>query len=605
VHYDEPGASDETIPDCPVAWHVQHRYTVVGNHQPSLTLLGPGATHDQKQIAVEVFEGLRLQVLSPSPDQTFDLFAEVKASAIASRPIASVTASVGTTTQSLAGNNGSYTGTLKLPPNQTSMDLVVRAQTTAGETAESTVHIYQAQHPPTLTIHAPLPATVARPTLDLDLACGGDTPTCNITVEFGPFGSLGKEIQLVSGGAQVQTTVDLGQWDGLEGSITMTASNAHGSTIVTRDIVVEGSRWYKELQALPEAILDADLSTMPWRFVRVDQAFGDTATDWAPQHIDPTKPFPVALHVDGQPDTRIFDGMIHDGFEHSYSDWVRLVPGAVLYQTMDQNGIGRLTRWAGKADAAYPVPAEAVSLSGDYLAFSFFNGAQVHLESVRNSTGVVTVLPDGDDEIGISSDGVVARASISPNPPSAGCGTGTLNSKLFLGDKLLASEPNSYYSNLQTDGKTVVYWKRSYVGMSCNETLQVAMNDGSSETLLGPTAPAANRSTNGGELIKMNNGWIAFVLPDQSSQYTELWRRSPTGTLERIVKTSSDLWLEGLGDDGSMMYMVDWFRANQRSFVGPSGRTTLVGHGLGRAFFYQGKWYILIGRSLFQMVQPQ
>jgi hypothetical protein len=70
-----------------------------------------------------------------------------------------------------------------------------------------------------------------------------------------------------------------------------------------------------------------------------------------------------------------------------------------------------------------------------------------------------------------------------------------------------------------------------------------------------------------------------------------------SGTLERIVKTSSDLWLEGLGDDGSMMYMVDWVTANQRSFVGPSGRTTLVGHGLGRAFFYQGKWYVLIGRS--------
>jgi hypothetical protein len=608
IRYDEPGAADETIPDCPAAWHVQHRYIAVGKHAPTLTLLSNDGQREQIQTSLEIFEGLRIEVVSPTVDQVFGTDAEVKVQArlLASRPFASATATVGATSATLiADADMLYAGSVSLSPNQASLDLVVRAQTTAGETAESTVHIYQTLHAPKLIIHAPLLETVARPTLDLDLACVGDVPGCDLTVYIDPVADNSTGTMIASGSGQIKTTVDLGQWTGLGAFLLFKTSNGHGGVIeVWRHIFVENSSWYKELRALPEGILDADLTATPWRFVRSDLSFGEAATEPALQSIQIGKPYPIALHVDGQAtDTRIFDGMIGDGLGHSYSDWVRLAPGAVLYASYDQlSGQSLLTRWAGSASPSYPVSALGATFAGDYLAFA--DGHR--LETVRLSTGAVTVLADSGDEIAVSQDGVVAYASFAPKLPEPNCNVGPANAKLYLSNKLIASDSTtpSYYTKLQTDGQLVAYAKRTYVVKadgSCGVSQQIAIHDGTNETLIGPSVTPPDIAVSGSEIIKVNHGWVAFVLPDSYGVLAELWRRSPSGVVERLAKTSAELQLEGLGDDGSVIYRVDWIPANERSYVSPSGRTTWIGHGLGRAFFSQGNWYILIGRSLFQL----
>jgi len=147
-----------------------------------------------------------------------------------------------------------------------------------------------------------------------------------------------------------------------------------------------------------------------------------------------------------------------------------------------------------------------------------------------------------------------------------------------------------------TDGTNVVY---SESPGCCNQSFsQVAFSDGATETVLDHSYRSQGLS-NGASNYALNTGWIAYNAAPIGGSASEVWVRSPSGTLSRVSPAGGDSTAGILGVDptGQVLYRL----YSTSSFaLGAPGDDPFPLPSLGSvrsAFWENGHWYLVVESS--------
>jgi len=144
----------------------------------------------------------------------------------------------------------------------------------------------------------------------------------------------------------------------------------------------------------------------------------------------------------------------------------------------------------------------------------------------------------------------------------------------------LTTDNQSIYPS--TDGINVVYSKRNG---------GVFLYDGVSEIELSPIVLSPGE-TSGSQL---NGGWVAFTQPDFAGQL-QVWRRSPSGAMSQVTFFGDSSTVAAVAPNGDVAYVHDGrLYLSQQGFP-PIG---ICSTSVGGSLWWEGNWYIVIGRSLF------
>jgi hypothetical protein len=222
--------------------------------------------------------------------------------------------------------------------------------------------------------------------------------------------------------------------------------------------------------------------------------------------------------------------------------------------------------------------------------WAFYTTGQ-NVFTYRVSTGEKSAGEPGWD-IDVSPDGKVARI-----PPgwNYACDHPERGSPVFIDGKQLTHDADQTNYGVSTDGKLVAYYKYKWDSTCQHELVATAMHDGQTETVL---TAYRDEPTPYGQQYLVRNGWVVFVDHRDSYDYV-LYRRSPDGIIERMGATTYEPALEDVADDGSFVYTVKVL--NERRHVSAIGHELRVGSALGRAFAYQQRFFLLIGRVVFDI----
>jgi hypothetical protein len=91
-------------------------------------------------------------------------------------------------------------------------------------------------------------------------------------------------------------------------------------------------------------------------------------------------------------------------------------------------------------------------------------------------------------------------------------------------------------------------------------------------------------------LVHIAGGWIGYGTPNR------LFRRNPAGQIEEITGYPADAVVESIDASGNMVIL-----AGGRRYLDVLGPTKSVSSAHGRALSRGGKWYLLLGRSVFEL----
>jgi hypothetical protein len=142
----------------------------------------------------------------------------------------------------------------------------------------------------------------------------------------------------------------------------------------------------------------------------------------------------------------------------------------------------------------------------------------------------------------------------------------------------------------RTDGSSIVYRKTPPCCGNPNSALMLYQT---SEITL--TANVQYELQPGRD-YQVSNGWVAFTKPGTGGQ-RQVWRRAPNGSQEQISFFGSSSTIDALASNGEVMFV-----SGSRRYLVPVGAPAIeIGSSLGRSFWQNGSWYIVIGRTLFQV----
>jgi hypothetical protein len=148
------------------------------------------------------------------------------------------------------------------------------------------------------------------------------------------------------------------------------------------------------------------------------------------------------------------------------------------------------------------------------------------------------------------------------------------------------SDNQHYKSAPRTDGINIVY--RKSATCSCGPYSTVLFTE-TAEIILAP-AP-------GGD-YQLNNGWIAFTKAGADGSL-QVWTRSPAGDLRQVSFFGTSSFINALGPNGDVTFIN-----RNRLYLSRSGAPAVeISSNLGRSFWQDGQWFVIIGRSLFK-VEP-
>ncbi len=90
----------------------------------------------------------------------------------------------------------------------------------------------------------------------------------------------------------------------------------------------------------------------------------------------------------------------------------------------------------------------------------------------------------------------------------------------------------------------------------------------------------------------MSQGWVAFTRLGTGGQL-QIWRRSPAGVEEQVTFFGDSSRVNGLSPNGEVMFLH-----GRRYLSRLEGSAIDVSSALGVAFWQEGAWWVMLGRSL-------
>lgn len=467
-----------------------------------------------------------------------------------------------------------YEGELSLsglPPG--SHVITVTAEDVAGNVA-SEERSFRLDEPPTITVTEPVNDSVARPELPVEVSCSDDLGDCAITV----WDADDAEPRVLATGTNdFSQALDLSEYEGRGIELEFVARDSAGQrSFIMRTVYVDSS---------PRLINERPLSTFVLDFDGQRALLGHTSGG-GDRSIEQSEL--IIVDVDSgletvveEPEAFLFQrthlsptGAIYSGEEGGEE------PGPdgrdVVY---DWNNSTLFELGSGFVEA----------LAGDYAIWS----DRTNLWRYQFSTMTTLNVSDAGTEGDVASNGVVVFADIP---------AGETRYQIVQFDgvdyTVLTADPDDDNVSPVTDGQGVVYRKSGAAGF------RIAFHDGTDETVLTTgefpeeDIPSPNRAFPGKDYA-IAGGWVAFIDPGADSQ-PDVWTRDPSGTVAQRSAFGADTRIDTLAPDGEVM--VKTAEKRYLSLPGqPPADATEVSSRLGQSIKIGDTWYVLIGRSLFEV----
>ena len=144
-----------------------------------------------------------------------------------------------------------------------------------------------------------------------------------------------------------------------------------------------------------------------------------------------------------------------------------------------------------------------------------------------------------------------------------------------------------------TDGINVIY--RKHTSCCSNQTYSIFMYGTSGEIQL---AAYREREPVPGFDYQVNNGWTAFTRLGTGEQL-QIWLRSPQGVTSQETFFGTSSRINTLNPAGEYTFIHE----NRLYLSGHDKNAIDVASAHGNSFWLDGEWYVVIGRTLFKIIQ--
>lgn len=482
--------------------------------------------------------------------------------AVASRnPLRSVTAYAGSSSVALALSADRWTGSMSVTDLRVGTHwLRVAAVDAQGSWSEAFVQ-FVVDRPPTITVSTPMPDLAVGTATPFAASCADDV-SCSISVRI-------NDLPPTTYGASAKGELLLGAFDGREVNVTFTATDGAGQQAsVTRHLYVESSPRLRRIGDYPGIVRDVRGDAV--LYFEPDQEQGGYAMAGRLMlRGGAAEPQVVAVARQGLP-------------------MAALTPDGVVFAVIDDHLMGVLAVWKdGVSNQLATAGGYTFTAAGHWVGWVDANGS-IFRKDIRDLTEVsapgngssatLTLAENGDvvffrsSEIWRLSDSGVAR----------------------LGDPAAA-----YENPVVTDGMNVVATRRNG-----NGDLSFVLATTGGDTELARTTTYA--FSGGPPPYAVNGGWVAFLSPPTWGPTQQVSIRSPQESIVATAQVPSDPYaglgwpmngVQAVGTDGTAIVY-----STRRYRVRTDGSLEDVGGRMGQAMFRDGRYLVVLGRSVFEIV---
>lgn len=435
--------------------------------------------------------------------------------------------------------------------------VTVVARYAAGDTAVSQVAV-RVDRPPIVTVTAPLPGTVGRPTITVTATCQDDGPNgCQ------QLRAQAATLTYTVAGGSLQATMDLAGFDGGAVMVTVTGTDAGGQTTAVGPIQVwaEVSTNLTHVATVRGTVLDYSGS----RVLHVDRS-GDSAA--------------IRLaDVAAQTDQSLFqvgrDEILTGGVGPAL---------AILRVNYGTGGNPKIVTWEQGLVTVLGMAGNRLQVAGDYALFAVANLSGLQRLDLATGSYVTVDMPS---VMLLDASGAITgqRSSFGVQPQTysiivfhAGA-YDTVATTAAIGLTL------PYRSPARSDGERVIFDRYGAI-----ETRGVTTDTQAVVLATGLTlAPSYD----------IHAGWLAYQKPDGGG-VLQAWTRSPAGVESQRTALAASSSVVGVGADGSVVILQP--DAYYYVSVGNSTPRRLGGAGINTIKWVDGRFVVFIGRSVFEVL---
>lgn len=519
--------------------------------------------------AAVVSEGVGVSILAPVDTQIVGDAVTVAAAVASTFQIAAVTASVDGNAVALApgtfGRQGvpAWTGVLPLAGLPAGLHVVVVTARDVFDASTDAVVSVKLDRPPVLTVLSPLDGTVAHTRIDVAVSCSDDDAAGGCAALDATVGGT-----TFAGTNAIAASIDLAPFEGQRVVVDISATDSSGQTTRTsREVYVESSPLLVQRAEAPGRVWDAldtrvlyldktgalpslellDLSTGSTSTLETDAGLGGPIAAYG--YLGPSSAI-YLRGTDSPPGPAIFEwraGALSQIASMDSTTDFKVAGRWAIYDRVAY-GVRELVR-RDLADGSVTFVARGVANVGNDVAH---NGDVVFRSNYR-----------------------VYRWREGATLPASG------------------TTPGLWYVDPLTDGLQVVY----LVSTPCcaNQTFHPAQFD-VEHGVETPLTPPTGFQQAPGTGYAVAGGHIAYQALDGSNT-PQVWRRSPTGT-EQLSFFGSASRIDAIGTDGTVLFS----NGSKRYQATPGAALRQVGSSLGTVVVRDGRFVVLLGRSVFDLL---
>jgi hypothetical protein len=477
-----------------------------------------------------------------------------------------------------------YEGTLSLLGlPQDTLTLTVRA-VDANNNSSATTSQFIYDHPPTMTVDSPAAYTVAMPYLHVRGHCHSDSGACTINVSL--IGAGSPTLGTFTDSCDV--SYDLSAYEGAATSAASLSLNVQGTDnrgVTTNlswiPVFVETSPYLTPVFTADNKIYDfSGNKVLVMQQGTISHPHIQNISDGSVTTIPFTGnvPTPIGGHLSSH-------GAIFNGLSLSSTGAGGFASQQNLFEWHD-----------GSLDSSFSAPTVPYTAAGDYAVFCDLSNNIV----VRNLATQVNQVVGPRTSVTIQS---VTASGIAEYSTAPSYGETVLNlynyttggSTVVVDDKTGKALGGAY-----TDGTHTVYEQATSPGPS------IVFAQGVTYTEVLSVLGAGGTATDG-TVYQLNNGFTAYLNPNTTG-VRQVWLRDTAGT-KRQIGSGGATSLDFLNPKGQLLYFSDTTITNGRTvqyayyryMYLPSAGYFPIGGYQGQGFYQDSTWYVVIGRTLFQL----
>jgi hypothetical protein len=519
----------------------------VGTNQLSATLPNGGSVTFNAN-AVQTSPGVAVTIISPTylVGDTAMIVVDAPSSATVRATLAGRQANL-----VLEVGHTPWRGKISLvgAPRDT-MTLVATGTDANGNSSQAVATLLH-DTPARITVNQPTDSSVVQGTTQVDASCVDDDPvvgcTLSVSVESGPM-------LVGSSPSPLHASISLDQYDGKLVGLLITAKDSkEQSSVVRRMVWVETSLHLQAIGTAEGSLLAVSGTRLLW-------STGST----------------VGIRQGGSSEiiTTAVQGIPQLGLSF-------LTPsGAVFATSVSAAPYAQLYLWRNGSLTTKALSATStLAASGNYVIYNVPPGLSgtLYRTDVSSGSDVKIDTTAGNTSNSVSDNGDVAFWTTAGEIVRYRNGTKT--SITSDGGSILNFYP-------LTDGTNIVF-RRSPPGLPAQ--FEIWLFDGSTLSMLAPSRTGDPQSVTD---YVVNGGWTAFTKDDGAGS-SQVWTRSPAGTLQAVAGSGPSPKIRALGTDGSVVFDS----GIDRYYVGSAGTPTRISSSNGAVVWDSGHFVMILGST--------